>query len=289
LARLGLDRCKETPVDVELTDPAIELSELLHVLVGIAPTPKPTWMTVSATLNLDPTTEEYSDFCAAVLARVSGLRAIAQEVKGSQRTLERAAKVMSTADRLTHIFLPSGQAAGWADSVSRLSITDGVNLANFSPEARAARPLRLVGGEERDAFLAHVNEAIEEIDSSSSVDLWMKAALLREAKRLRATLEHIEFFGHEFAAERTAVLASKTAEALQRKSNGANWNLVKTYRLIMDLASAFIVVHDVNEAAQMYTGWLMPEAAAPHLPPGNDKQAPVVPGIPTTLPRSDNI
>lgn len=241
-------------MDVELTDPAIELGELLSVLLGIGSSPKPTWMMISKSLNLDPNTEDYSDFCAAVLARVSGLRSIAQEVKGSQRVLERAAKVMSTADRLSHIFLPSGQAAGWSDSLSRLSIKDGVNLANFSPEARAARPLRLVAPEEREAFLKQVDEAIEEISGGAGNDPWVRAALLREAKRLRTTLTHIDFFGHEFAAERTAVLASRTVEA-QRSPKTGGWSLPKTRHLLLGLAAAFIVPHDVKEATDTYLGW----------------------------------
>lgn len=241
-------------MDLELTDPAIELSELLSVLLGIESSPKPTWMMISKSLKLDPNTEDYSDFCTAVLARVSGLRSIAQEVTGSQRVLQRASKVISTADRLSHIFLPSGQAAGWSDSFSRLSITDGVNLANFSPEARTARPLRLVAPEERDEFLNQVNDAIEEISSCAGNDPWAKAALLREAKRLRTTLTHIDFFGHEFAAERTAVLAARTVEA-QRSPRIASWNLPKTRHLLLGLAAAFIVPHDLKEATDTYLGW----------------------------------
>jgi hypothetical protein len=242
------------------------VTELLNVLLAIPATSKPTWLMVSKTLGLDPTTEEYSDFCTAVLARLSGLRSIAVEAKGSQRLLERAARVMSTADRLTHIFLPAGQTAGWGESVGRLSITDGLNLANFSPEARAARPLRLVEPEERQAFLQQVDEAIAEIGDTSSVDPWIKAALLREARRLRTTLEHVEFFGHEFVAERTAVFASKTYEFAHSGPRGINWSLVKTYRLVMDLAAAFIVANDVGDAAQAYVGWgraIVPELLAP--------------------------
>lgn len=269
---------------MELTDPAIELSELLHVLMGVPSTVKPTWMTVSRVLKLDPSTEEYSDFCTAVLARVSGLRSIAQEVKGSRRTLERAAKVLGTADNLAQIFLPAGQAAPWSNNVSRLSITDGVNLANFSPEARAARPLRLIAEEEREVFLAQVNDAIEEISGNSNVDLWAKAALLREANRLRVTLGHIDFFGHEFAAERIAVFASKAYEASQCKLESGGWNLAKTYRLLMDLAAAFIVANDVSAAAQTYIGWMTGEAVAPLQLPREDDQASVLPSIYPALP-----
>lgn len=240
-------------MDVELTDPAIELSELIGALVAISASPKPTWMIVSKSLGLDPNTEEYSDFSAAVLARVSGLRALAADVTGSQRVMERAAKVTSTADRLSHIFLPSGQAAAWTESLGRLSISDGLNLANFSPIARAAKPLRLVAPEERDAFIDQVEEAIEEISSAGS-DSWAKAALLREANRLRTTLIHIDFFGHEFAAERTAVLAAKTVEA-QRSPKMTGWSARKTGRLLAGLAAAFIIPHDVKEATITYLEW----------------------------------
>lgn len=238
----------------EKTDPALELSELLRVVLEIAGSTTPTWLVLSNSLGLDAKTEEYSDFLAAVLARISGLRAITTGIQGSQRLMERAARASSTADNLAHIFLSEGQAAPWSSSRTKLSVSDAINLANFSPEARLARPLRLIEPEERDAFLEKIDGAIEEIDASE-VTAWTKAALLREAKRLRTTLKHIYYFGHEFASERTAVFAAKIHET-KSAQKGVEWNLPKTYRLLMDLAAAFIVFNDISESAEKYMGWM---------------------------------
>lgn len=240
---------------VEQTDPAMELSELLRTLLSIPSSNKPTWSVLSKAFSLDASTEAYNDLVTAVLARVSGLRSIAQSMAGSQRLLERAARVGHTADTLTHIFLPSGQAAPWAESLARLSLSDGMNLAGFSPEARAVRPLRVIDLEERDAFLEKVNETIAEIGAEDEIDLWIRGALLREALRLRTTLQHIEYFGHEYAAERTAIMAMKVQEAAAKTSKSRRLNLGKTLRLILDLSAAFIVVHDVKEAGQDYLAW----------------------------------
>ncbi|WP_293677566.1 hypothetical protein [uncultured Phenylobacterium sp.] len=239
----------------DTTDLALELNELVGVLLAAQPTNKPTWRVISSAIGLDAKTEAYQDFISAVLSRVAGLHTLAGSISGSPTLVERAQRVVGTADRLTHIFLSEGQSAPWSDSHGRLSVSDTTHLASFSPHARAARPLRLVEKSERDALIADVDASIEEIQLATYVDPWIRAALSREAKRLRTVLSHIEFFGHEFAVERTAVLAAKTAEVFQSSSSDGAQPLPKTYRLIATLAAAFIVPFDVSEASKTYLKW----------------------------------
>lgn len=236
----------------ELTDPAYEIAQLGQWLHAIPEVAKPTYQVLSDRLGVEAGGTDYLEILTAARTRLERVRKLAASFSSPAFPKQRQDDVETATHNLAGIFHPARQHLHWTTVRKEgVRVDDGLALAMFSPFARQLRPLRLIAVTESAAVNQKVQDAIAELDALHSAPQWAREQLILSLRRLKLTLEHLPFFGHEAAIDDIITLSAKAATAAKFSTS---WGgaLTCIAGVIGAAAALFILPADIINSAKTY-------------------------------------
>jgi hypothetical protein len=237
---------------VETTDPAYEVGALAQWLLKLPPLGDQTFAVLSQHLGVSPDGVEYLELIAAVRSRLIRLATLAQSLDDNSFGQARRDEVTAATERLARVFHPRQQTSAWNGVVSQFVLpADAFALAMFSPFAKRVRPLRMITDHERVHALAKIDEAIEALQSAEDEPWWAREQVVGALERLRLTLQHLMFFGHDSAIEQILAVSAKVIAA-GRARPSLKTVLGSTVAAVLVAVELFKLPVDVQEGARFY-------------------------------------
>jgi hypothetical protein len=181
---------------VIVTDPALEIAELISLLAQFSPndTNERTWVALRRAIGKNIQTYEYAELVATLLLRLRRLVEFVSTVQDKEFSDRMRQRVGQAIGRFSALFEPDQQYSTWQNTRSAHALSDdALQLEFFSVIAKRYRPLRKLADEDREKLITQIDEAQKALKENSDLPDWTKIPLLDGLERLKLTLKFLTF------------------------------------------------------------------------------------------------
>lgn len=262
-------------MEIGVTDASKELSLLGQHFRSVKPDPSNGngIAGLAHSFGVDPSGQLFFNLVSEVRGRIDALQTFAATVVDSELDDTLRREVHQATSSFANIFRPDFLLNRWEDTCNKMLPEANLKtLLWFGQTARRHRPLRLISAQEVGEIISKLREALTALDEDVSLD-WMKAPLVDGLVRLIITIEHLQFFGHEYAIEQLLALNLKIS-ALQQTRDGSPRrdqpevsSLWKCLSALSVVATLFMLPDQGATAISRYQTWVGSFiASTPRLP-----------------------
>jgi len=252
-------------MDIELTDPASEMANVITVLLEQPSSNDPTWSIFQKAIGQNISSKDYWHAISILRSRVDRLEGFVKSVDDTEfRHGQQRDRLLHALHRFQGAFDPARQMLPWQQVLSQNVIADdGLQLGVFSYIARRLWPLRRLSEADRQNLIQQIDAVLADMGRNHDVPSWAKAPLVDGLIRLQLSLKHLLFFGYEAAIDDLHNLYQKTiavedivaaegqGESKQSKS------IMQVLGLLAVIGALFCLPNDATTAFERYQGWYL--------------------------------
>jgi hypothetical protein len=198
------------------TDPAREIALVIDWMQSLAPSERPIWEVLYSGIPIEGGNAEFLELAAALSTRVQRLRTLCTTLVEPDFEEDMRSRTDQALARFDNVLAPGHLHRPWTAARDEWAQpSDATWLRTVGSIIRRHQPLRLVSGEEREALLKMIEEAIADLYSDAELAGWGREALVIGLRRMYMVLRYFQFFGHE-ATVREIVLGSGPIKGIHR-------------------------------------------------------------------------
>ncbi len=247
-------------LEVELTDPAKELTALSQLILD-APPANNTLEGLSKCIDIPVDDAEFLEVISAIQRRLTDAEALAIKIDDTDFDQDLKTEVLSALRSFRQILNPKTSNNGWDQARNAFLPPKNVQaLRFFSQTARRYRPLRVIPSRARAEALKEITEIIQEVQRDRDLQAWMKPLLVSSLERTHLVLRHLRFFGHEVAISEL-FLAHQKLSVVREEIETTNTNPASFWKAmtILSVVGNLFVLPDQSLAAfDHYKSWIAP-------------------------------
>jgi hypothetical protein len=251
-------------MNVEIVDPAWEISNVIRQLLTQPASNELTWTAFQKSLGQTISPSEHWELMSALNSRLLRLDALVRSVQDKELEEAQRQRIIQAVGRFANVLLPAQQSQPWQHTLQNyLKADDGLQLSWFSIVAKRYQPLRRITGDEKDALIAKIDEAVEALKVGTDVPEWAKYPISEGLRRLRFMLQHLMFFGVESAIDLLLEIYTKAsaiepyAEAKSKSGEKSASTLWKVLTVVSLAANLFWLPDQATTAFERYQGWYL--------------------------------
>lgn len=228
---------------------------------------------LARSFGVDPTTPLFFNLISEVRGRIDALQKFAATVIDAELDDTLRGDVHQATTSFANLFSPDFLLNRWEDTCNRMLPDANLKtLLWFGQTARRHRPLRAISAQEVSEITSKLREALASLDEDAHLD-WMKAPLEDGLQRLIVTIEHLRFFGHDYAIEQLLALnlrisaLQQTRDASPRRDQAKAAGLWKCLSALSVVATLLMLPDQGATAISRYQAWASQLiASTPRLP-----------------------
>jgi hypothetical protein len=260
---------------IEITDASKELSFLGRHFLETATDPAGGngFAGFASSFGVESATPIFFSLLSEVRRRIDALQTFAETVVDSELDDQLRAEVRQATVSFSNIFRPDFLSNRWEDTCKRMLPEANLKtLLWFGQTARRHRPLRVVSANERTQIIENLSKALIALNEDTELD-WMKAPLVDGIHMLIVTIQHLRFFGHDYAIEQLIALNLKASvfqqarDAAPNRGQSDQSSIWKCLTALSVVSTLLILPDQAATAINRYQSWARDLiASTPRLP-----------------------